>query len=315
MSESPALSQLSQTPPAQIVDGRIIAEVGTTVWIPIRFFCPNPSQPRRWFDPEELQATAKSYAYRGDVEEPVKVTLRDDGTVALIVDGESRWRAANIASLAGLSAYIKPEMTDNEVYRSSAVSNIRRKNFSVIEQALAVFELQQRFDLDQNAAGEILGMEPPSVTYLMPFLDLHPKIQMLVMQGKLGAGIARQFAKFKVEEQLGYLNGVIEAKKHNGGKPIHPNKVARILRGEMEKRGTKPKQLARGRSHSTHAQLVARNLLTKTGQFADAIKEFGCLNQKTVQDLADPHFLDIENSLQGIVRAIQKQLDRLSRQT
>ncbi|AKM78742.1 MAG: ParB-like protein partition protein [Candidatus Wolfebacteria bacterium GW2011_GWE1_48_7] len=316
MKQTAVSARLSQTPHATIEDGRIIAEVGSTVWIPIEFFVPNPNQPRKWFDPEELTATAKSYKHLGDVEEAVKVTLRDDGRIALIIDGESRWRAALLpaAGLSGLSAFIKPAMSDDEVYRSSAVANTRRKEFSVIERALTIFEFQQRFNLDQNAAGVELGYEPTAVSYLMPFLDLHEKIQQLVMQNKLGAGVARQLAKFNINDQLRMLKAIKDAVVENGNKPIHPNKVARILRGTAEKKKITPKKATRGRDHSTHAQLVSRNLLNHAKNLLDALREFSQLSQPTIKELENPHFLDIERALLSVTKAARTQIERLSRQ-
>lgn len=316
MEQTEVSPRLSQTPPATIEDGKIIAEVGSTVWIPIEFFVPNPDQPRKWFDPEELAATAKSYRHFGDVEEAVKVTLRDDGRIAFIIDGESRWRAALLpaAGLTGLSAFIKPVMSDDEVYRSSAVANTRRKEFSVIERALTIFEFQQRFNLDQNAAGAELGYEPNSVTYLMPFLDLHEKIQMLVMQNRLRAGVARQLAKYDITDQLRMLKTIEGAVVKNDGKPIHPNKAARILRGTAEKKKIATKKGTRGRDHSTHAQLVSRNLLTQAKNLLDALREFSQLKQAAIKELENPHFLDVERELLSVTKAANTQIERLSRQ-
>lgn len=311
MSEQSASSALSRTPPAQIVEGRIIAEVGTTVWIPIEFFVPNLEQPRKWFDPDELQSTAESYEHRGDVEDAVKVVLRNDGTIAFIVDGESRWRAAKIAKLAGLSAYIMAPMSDDEIYLSSAVANIRRRDFSIIEKALAIFEIQQRFGLNQTEAGRRLGYKPATTAYLLKFLELDEPIQNLLMQGKLGSGVAFQLAKYKIEDQRKMLQTIKEEVKNNGGKPIHPNRVARILRGAAEKKGIQPKQASRGRDHYSHAQLVGRNLLTKLETLLPALREFKSLSKKEVEKLRKPHYLDIISGATNARNEIGKMLEQM----
>lgn len=307
----------SNVPLIEIVDGKFVFEIGSTRRIPLDRIVPNPHQPRKYFDPDEQKATAESYKHRGDVEKPLDVCIRttpEGADYAFIIDGESRFRAAKlpVASLQSISCYIKEDLGDDEIYLSSAVANIRRRDFSVIEKALTIFDLQVRFDLDQNAAGGLLGYEPSSVTYLMPFLDLHEKIQLAIMEGKLGAGIGRQLAKFKVDEQLRYLKKIAEAVKENGGKPIHPNKVARILRGEMERKGTKPVQTGRGRNHSSHGQLVARHLVNCLKRFEDALKEFGGLSPKVVKELTDPHFLDIEKGLQTATEHVNEQLKKLA---
>ncbi len=156
MHQTALVIQPSKTPMVTIEDGKLIATVGTTVRIPLEYIVPNPDQPRKYFDPEEQRATAESYKHRGDVEKAIDVVLRKDGTIAFIIDGESRWRSGKLAKLESISCYINPDMDDNEIFLSSAVSNIRRRDFSVIEKALAIFELQQRFTIDENRAG---GME------------------------------------------------------------------------------------------------------------------------------------------------------------
>lgn len=72
----------SETPPITIINGMLVAEVGTTVWIPLEYIIPNPNQPRKFFDEEEQAATAESYKHRGDVEKAIDVILRKlpDGT-------------------------------------------------------------------------------------------------------------------------------------------------------------------------------------------------------------------------------------------
>lgn len=312
MSEHLASPPLSKTPPAQIVEGRIIAEVGTTVWVPIEYFLPNPEQPRKWFDPDELQSTAESYEHRGDVEDAVKVVLRKDGAIAFIVDGESRWRAAQIAKLTGLSAYIMAPMSDDEIYLSSAVANIRRRDFSIIEKALAIFEIQQRFGLNQTEAGKRLGYKPATTTYLLKFLDLDEKIQTLLMQGKLGSGVAFQLAKYKIEDQRKMLQTIKDEVKNNGGRPIHPNRVARILRGTAERKGIQPKQASRGRDHSSHAQLVGRNLLAKLEALVPALREFKGLSKKEIEGLRNPHYLDIIRELTNARNGIDKAHEQMA---
>ena len=60
--------------------------------LPVELISPNPSQPRRRFDEEALQALAESLGERG-VLQPVLVRPRPGGTYELVA-GERRWRAA-----------------------------------------------------------------------------------------------------------------------------------------------------------------------------------------------------------------------------
>ena len=240
-----------EVPWAVITDGIIKAEVGTTVRIPLKLIVPNPDQPRKFFDPSELEALALSCKERGDVEKPIDVVLRDNGRNVLIVDGENRYRSVQLGKLKGVSCYIRPPMNDNDVYLSSAIANIRRKDFSIIEIALALHELQQRFKLNQTEAGERLGMKPHQTLYYLRFLNLIEEVQILLMHGKLGAGVALQLAKFSQEHQKLLLQKIKEAVRANGSKPIHPNKIARILRRKAQHRC--PARIARTRTRKPRA--------------------------------------------------------------
>ncbi len=65
--------------------------------LPVDLIAPSPTQPRRRFDQEALQALAGSLGERG-VLQPVLVRPRPGGTYELVA-GERRWRAAQIAGL------------------------------------------------------------------------------------------------------------------------------------------------------------------------------------------------------------------------
>ena len=293
-----------ETPWATIEDGMIVAEVGTTIRIPIGLIRPNPKQPRKFFDKAELEATALSYKHRKDVEQPIPVTLRDNNRHALIVDGGSRYLAAKIAKLEGLSCYIKPPMTDDEVYLSSAVANIRRKSFSVVEIALALDELMERFGLNQTEAGEKLGMTPFQVSYHLKFLNLTEDIHLRLMRGEIGNGIALQLSAFNQDDQKKMLNLIKEAVKKNAGKPIHPNKVARILRLGGKNLGIAPRRATRGRVHTTHAKLVGNHVIKEIEHVIKAFAELKELTHADLQALRDPSAIDIQMDLFELQRKL-----------
>lgn len=282
--------------------------VGTTVRIPLNLIVPNKDQPRKFFDPEELEANALSYKHRKDVEQPVPVTLRDNGHYALIVDGGSRYLSAQIARLEGLSCYIKPPMTDDEVYLSSAVANIRRKDFSIIEKALALDEIMERFGLSQSAAGEKLGMTPSQATYHLKFLNLTEDIHVHLMRGEIGHGVAFQLAKFEQDDQKKMLGRIKDAVKKNGGKPIHPNKVARLLRSEAERLGIVPQRGSRGRGHVTHAELVGRHVAKEIDRLTKALEELKGISRADLQNLRDPSPIDLQQDLLSLQRKLEAAL-------
>ena len=66
--------------------------------LPIFRVEPNPDQPRRDFDPEELQALSDSISVHG-ILQPLTVRELNNGYYQIIA-GERRWRAARMAQLS-----------------------------------------------------------------------------------------------------------------------------------------------------------------------------------------------------------------------
>ena len=73
-------------------------EQSTYRMLPIYKVEPNPDQPRRDFDEEELQALADSITEHGIIQ-PLTVRELSNGYYQIIA-GERRWRAARLANLS-----------------------------------------------------------------------------------------------------------------------------------------------------------------------------------------------------------------------
>src|SRR5262245_12039772 len=99
--------------------------------LPVELIAPSPTQPRRRFDEEALQALADSLGERG-VLQPVLVRPKPGGTYE-IVAGERRWRAAQIAGLATIPALIRSR-DDAEAIELALIENMAREDLSPIEE-------------------------------------------------------------------------------------------------------------------------------------------------------------------------------------
>ena len=64
---------------------------------------PNPTQPRTEFDEEALVELSDSIKQLGLIQ---PITVKRDGDKYIIISGERRWRAAEMAGLKALPAYI-----------------------------------------------------------------------------------------------------------------------------------------------------------------------------------------------------------------
>ncbi len=106
--------------------------------LPVEVVLPNPSQPRRHFDEEALQALAGSIGERG-VLQPVLVRPVQDGKYELVA-GERRWRAAKLAGLQSIPALVRAR-EDAEALQTALIENMAREDLNPVEEARACVTL------------------------------------------------------------------------------------------------------------------------------------------------------------------------------
>ncbi|MCH5231639.1 MAG: ParB/RepB/Spo0J family partition protein [Muribaculaceae bacterium] len=149
---------------------------------------PNPNQPRRTFDEETLGELAASIKELGVVQ-PLSVRDMGDGTYQIIA-GERRWRAAGIAGLNSVPAYVR-SASDSEVTEMALIENIQREDLNAIEVALAFQNLIDTYHLTQERLSERLGKNRTTITNHLRLLRLPAEIQLGLRDHKLEMGHAR----------------------------------------------------------------------------------------------------------------------------
>ncbi|WP_102127019.1 ParB/RepB/Spo0J family partition protein [Deinococcus planocerae] len=102
--------------------------------LPLDALSPTPYQPRGEFDGASLEDLAGSIRENG-VLQPVLVRPREGGGYE-IVAGERRWRAARLAGLSEIPAYIR-DLTDDQAAAASAVENLLREDLNPVEEVEA----------------------------------------------------------------------------------------------------------------------------------------------------------------------------------
>ena len=165
--------------------------------LPIHKVEPNPNQPRRDFDPEELQSLADSVATHGVVQ-PLTVRELSNGYYQIIA-GERRWRAARIAELREIPAVII-EADDKKVMELALIENLQRQDLNPVEEALGYQTLMEEFGLTQEDAAKQVGKSRPAVANALRLLNLTDKVLDMVRTGALSAGHARAVLSLKSEK-------------------------------------------------------------------------------------------------------------------
>ena len=148
---------------------------------------PNPSQPRKVFQEEELEGLAQSIAENGLLQ-PVTVR-RENGTYYLIA-GERRLRACKLAGLKEIPALVADcEPEDSAVL--ALLENLQRKDLQMFEQANAIVSLLREWQITQEEAAKRLGMSQSYLANKIRLLKLSPEEQEEILKHHLSERHAR----------------------------------------------------------------------------------------------------------------------------
>lgn len=168
---------------------------------------PNPDQPRTSFDNEALEELSASIRELGIVQ-PLSLRDAGDGKYQIIA-GERRWRAAKMAGLATVPAYVRTA-SDSEVTEMALIENIQREDLNAIEVALAFRKLIDTYNLTQDRLSERLGKKRATIANHLRLLKLPAEIQLGLRDRKLDMGHARALlAVSNPKQQLKLYNLIL----------------------------------------------------------------------------------------------------------
>ena len=166
--------------------------------LPIYKVEPNPDQPRRDFDEEELQALADSISEHGIIQ-PLTVREMKSGYYQIIA-GERRWRAARLANLSEVPVVVI-EADDKKAMELALIENLQRQDLNPVEEALGYKSLMEDHGMTQEEAAKRVGKSRPAVTNALRLLSLSEEVLEKVRSGELSAGHARAVLTVKSEKK------------------------------------------------------------------------------------------------------------------
>ena len=166
--------------------------------LPIYKVEPNPDQPRRDFDEEELQQLADSITEHGIIQ-PLTVRELKSGYYQIIA-GERRWRAARLANLSEVPVVVI-EADDKKAMELALIENLQRQDLNPVEEALGYRSLMEDYGLTQEDAAKRVGKSRPAVANALRLLGLAPEVLDKVRSGELSAGHARAILTVKSEKK------------------------------------------------------------------------------------------------------------------
>lgn len=159
---------------------------------------PNPDQPRKDFDEEELQELAESILVHGLIQ-PLTVRETAPGYYQIIA-GERRWRASRMANLSEVPAVVM-EADDCKAMELALIENLQRSDLNCVEEALGYQALIEDFGLTQEDASGRVGKSRSAVANALRLLNLPEKVLEMLRNGSLTAGHARAVLTLKTEKK------------------------------------------------------------------------------------------------------------------
>ena len=148
---------------------------------------PDPGQPRKTFNDESLEELALSIKEHGIIQ---PLIVKKDGNNYLIIAGERRYRAAEKIGLKELPVIVR-DFNEQKAREISLIENLQREDLNAIEEAQAIKELMEAYDLTQEEIAKKLGKARPSIDNAVRLLNLPESLQDAVKTGVLSAGHAR----------------------------------------------------------------------------------------------------------------------------
>lgn len=154
---------------------------------PVGELYPNHAQPRKHFDDEKLAELAQSIREKG-ILQPILAKKTDKGYV--IIAGERRWRAAQIAGKKEVPVILK-ELSDNEILETALIENIQRQDLNPIEEAESYQRLILDLGLTQEEVAKRVGKDRTTIANALRLLKLSKEVREKIVTGELSVGHAR----------------------------------------------------------------------------------------------------------------------------
>ena len=157
---------------------------------------PNPFQPRRDFDEDQLMELAQSVREFGIIQPLVVSKIEKEtpyGTAIeyQLIAGERRLRAAKIAGMPRVPAVVRRAPEDREKFEMAIVENVQRADLNPIESARSYAKLSEQFGMTQREIAARMGKSRETIANAMRLLNLPTEMQDAIAGGKISESQGR----------------------------------------------------------------------------------------------------------------------------
>jgi len=168
--------------------------------IPVARIRPNPYQPRKEFNAQELAELQASLRENGLLS-PIAVRPSPSGDGFELIAGERRLRAATGLGWSEIPAVVK-EIDDRALLTLALVENLQRADLNPIEEAEGYRHLMRDFSLTQAEVAEVTGKERSTVANILRLLQLPDSVRKMVHARQLTLGHARALLTLEDEKRI-----------------------------------------------------------------------------------------------------------------
>ena len=157
--------------------------------LPVSSISPNPQQPRKVFEEEQLEDLAASIKQHGIIQPLIVIAAEGMDRYALIA-GERRLRAAKLAGLKEVPAIVRTA-SQQEQLEFAIIENVQREDLNPIERARAYQNLADQFSLTHEEIAHRVAKSRATVTNTLRLLNLPLVVQQALQSGEITEGHAR----------------------------------------------------------------------------------------------------------------------------
>lgn len=166
--------------------------------IPQDRIVPNPNQPRKRFDYEELENLAQSIRENGLLQ-PIIVRKREDKKYEL-VSGERRLRAARLVGIVKIPSIVI-NIADKDSAIFSIIENLQRQSLNFFEEAEAIEKLVGEYAMSREEVAQKLGLAPSTVSNKLRILRLPEEMRFELARSGLTESHARALLMLEDDNQ------------------------------------------------------------------------------------------------------------------
>lgn len=198
---------------------------------------PNPNQPRKRFDYDELEGLAQSIRQNG-ILQPLIVRNLENGKYELVA-GERRLRAARLVGMTKIPCIVS-EISEEDSAVFAVLENLQRQNLDYFEEAEALAILISDFHLSQDELCKKLGKAQSTLSNKLRLLRLSDEMRYKITKAGLTERHARALLSLSDEVQRGRaLNIIIE--RH-----LTVNESEILIEQMLKKNDTPKRQMLKG---------------------------------------------------------------------